>query len=360
MPDRTFGVALSGGMDSSTLWGVIAARARRGDGRAAGGHPYSFVLPGFDCDETARIRLICEFTSSEGSLVDVSGESLHGSLDELARTVDGLHVGSLFLPRAIARAAQRDNRTAMLLGVGGDEWLYGKLTYLADELRSGHPLRVLRDLWRFREGDSAARFQMLLGYGAVGWRRWIRRRSPAVRPSWLHPSRALPAPAIDAQIAEANGGPPGSRSRRALLGTLLSVQNLHQRDTEEQLFAAHGLEQRLPLLDLDLVELVFELPGRAITGGRRPKDLLRRWARSVLPAAIVERQVFVDYESAICRELGRFEELMPPGDWRLVEAGVADAGGLRGVFERARRPGAARTMLPGLIVAEALVRRFPS
>jgi hypothetical protein len=40
----------------------------------------------------------------------------------------------------------------------------------------------------------------------------------------------------------------------------------------------------------------------------------------------------------------------------MVEAEIADPRGLETMFDNARQPGAARTMLPSLVVAESLLR----
>jgi asparagine synthase (glutamine-hydrolysing) len=52
---------------------------------------------------------------------------------------------------------------------------------------------------------------------------------------------------------------------------------------------AHGLEVRPPLLDSELIDLAFSLPGRFKLRGSRSKYLLKRVAAGYLPADIVHR-----------------------------------------------------------------------
>src|SRR5436853_7349900 len=52
---------------------------------------------------------------------------------------------------------------------------------------------------------------------------------------------------------------------------------------------AHAVEGRFPFLDHRLFEFAARLPTRSKLRGLREKDILRRWARDVVPPAVVER-----------------------------------------------------------------------
>ena len=71
-PKRGAAVSLSGGMDSSSVWGTLIQQAEAEGLRRGAFRPYSNVYPGLPCDETPYIRSIHEFTGVEGVLIDTS------------------------------------------------------------------------------------------------------------------------------------------------------------------------------------------------------------------------------------------------------------------------------------------------
>jgi len=69
--------------------------------------------------------------------------------------------------------------------------------------------------------------------------------------------------------------------------TLLSPYLLSSQGDRVSL--AHGVEGRYPFLDHRLFEFAARLPTRSKLRGLREKDILRRWARQVVPPAVVTR-----------------------------------------------------------------------
>ncbi len=69
--------------------------------------------------------------------------------------------------------------------------------------------------------------------------------------------------------------------------TLLSPYLLSSQGDRVSL--AHAVEGRFPFLDHRLVEFAGRLPTRSKLRGLREKDILRRWARTVVPPAVAER-----------------------------------------------------------------------
>ena len=67
-----------------------------------------------------------------------------------------------------------------------------------------------------------------------------------------------------------------------LASYLLSAQG-------DRVALAHGVEGRFPFLDHRLFELAAALPTRSKLCGLREKEILRRWARNVVPASVRER-----------------------------------------------------------------------
>ena len=59
---------------------------------------------------------------------------------------------------------------------------------------------------------------------------------------------------------------------------------------EDRMSMAHGLESRVPLLDLALVEFVLSLPMHLRMSGVNPKDILRNAMADLLPIKVTERK----------------------------------------------------------------------
>ena len=58
----------------------------------------------------------------------------------------------------------------------------------------------------------------------------------------------------------------------------------------DRMSMAHSIEARVPFLDHELWEFAARLPSAAVTGGREPKELLRRALRPELPAETLARR----------------------------------------------------------------------
>jgi asparagine synthase (glutamine-hydrolysing) len=59
---------------------------------------------------------------------------------------------------------------------------------------------------------------------------------------------------------------------------------------EDRMTMAHGLESRVPLLDLELVEFLLALPAPIRMTGNSPKDLLRMAMSHRLPKGVINRR----------------------------------------------------------------------
>ena len=81
---------------------------------------------------------------------------------------------------------------------------------------------------------------------------------------------------------------PLARATYLEMTTLLSPYLLSSQG--DRMAMAHGIELRVPYLDHRLFEFAAALPGRSKLRGLREKDVLRRWARGLLPPAVIGRR----------------------------------------------------------------------
>ena len=80
---------------------------------------------------------------------------------------------------------------------------------------------------------------------------------------------------------------PLARAAHLEIATLLPSYLLSSQG--DRMMMAHGVEGRFPFLDPHLFAYAAALPERSKLCGLREKEILRRWARSLIPPAIVER-----------------------------------------------------------------------
>ncbi len=132
-----FSVALSGGLDSTILWGLIAARGRAGDPVGLAGRPISLVYPGLACDERPLIELMGAATKAKPILIDASRLRMDVEMERLVPRLGMLAPPTTYQLGPIFEAARNDGRCVLLTGLGPDEWLHGSTRFLARRLLEG-------------------------------------------------------------------------------------------------------------------------------------------------------------------------------------------------------------------------------
>jgi len=102
---------------------------------------------------------------------------------------------------------------------------------------------------------------------------------------------------------------------------------------------AHGVEARVPYLDHRLFEFAAALPDRSKLRGLQEKEILRRWAASVLPSSAAQRTK----QPYRAPDVPAFFEGRPPeyvaellDDAALKRSGVWDPAAVSGLVRRCR------------------------
>lgn len=289
--DVHVGACLSGGLDSSTLVGIISKLEQNGS--ALFSHTYSAR---FDDDPTM----------SEGNYIDcmrkfsgLSAQSVSPEPLTMAAESERLHwhqeqpffSASMYLEWCVTRKARETGTVVMLDGQGADEVLagyhYNIRNYQYDQLLRGHWIDLYKNTTRFnrriraemlkyhdglrRIDPNAAYdfkdFGFLMAHGALSLTsKTIRKRYP-VAPGLPY---AMPANTFRYKIAKG-----------VLYDTLAS--NLHSADCNGM---AHSIETRFPFLDYRLVDWCTRLPSNLMIHDGWTKYILRRAVQGVIPDQI--------------------------------------------------------------------------
>ncbi|MHC4607791.1 MAG: asparagine synthase (glutamine-hydrolyzing) [Planctomycetota bacterium] len=304
--DVPVGTCLSGGVDSSTIVGVMSSM-----------HPepvrtFSGLYPDRDCDESEYIDAVNRHTGSIACPVfPEPKDDLIDVLDTITWHQDRPTAGPGLITQFHVMQRARGEVKVILDGQGGDELLAGYLPYFAQRTR---------DLLRNGSAGNLPRVAYLVGQVARHWgRRWAantaapllgapltglgKRAAAALRgePPLFHP--ALAEYADDNRIVRSCP----AKMPTALGNTLywqLTRQSipalLHYEDRNSM---AHSIEARVPLLDHRIVEFALGLDDRHKIHDTWTKWVLRRSAERVVPPAVAWRRSKLGYPTPFARWL---------------------------------------------------------
>ena len=360
-PEAGAAVSLSGGMDSSSIWGTLAMDVGAAGLQAGAFRPYSNVYPGLPCDETPFIQSILEFTGVEGTLVDTSSVLASEYLENLCDRVDHPHMPNALPVELVCAAAAADSHSVLLTGLGGDEWLGGSLDYIRELFYSPKILTALRDLWMVRLparlGSTRQRARWLsprIGLAARFGASQTNPREAVIRADHLRNEPAIPGSWLE-RLQGRNLG----RSKMVLVGFLDHLASGTILDFIEQQGAWHGLDVRHPLMDLDIVEFSFAVEPRALIAGRCHKWLMRQAMADRLPPAVTDRIETTVFTAIFSREANLLQQLPRPEDWILARVGVVDVSALNDLLSTTLSDRAVLELLRLWWLEVFLRRNFP-
>jgi asparagine synthase (glutamine-hydrolysing) len=293
--DVPLGVFLSGGIDST----AIAALAQR----AAGGQvkTVSVVFDEKDYDERAYARRAAEHIGTDHVELNLTGGAVLETLPQALKAFDQPSVDGLNT-YFVSKVTREAGLTVALSGVGGDEVFAGY---------GGYRKALTAERWgrRLAPIPGAARELTAGVVNALGARPVFAKMAELLRhpghpyfltrqlfttplvsellmPECRDAQHAWGPPSLPQLAAETYGYDPVNKISALELQTYMLSTLL--RDTD-QMSMAHALEVRVPLVDHQLVEFLFTLPGGCKLDHPQPKPLLTRSLDGLLPDECVRR-----------------------------------------------------------------------
>jgi asparagine synthase (glutamine-hydrolysing) len=267
--DVPLGGYLSGGMDSASIVAVATQEIPR----------MMTFTGGFDLSSVSGLELVFDeradaeavagsFRTEHYEMVMHAGD-MAWVLPELVWHLEDLRLGMAYQNHYIARLASKFVKVC-LAGAGGDE------------LFAGYP-------WRY---DLVAGASTVEAFDRAYYTYWSRLVPDAEKPSfftgaiWDDIRGSSTFDVYRAAIAPADELPPVDRAlyfeAKTFLHGLLVV--------EDRLSMAHGLEDRVPFLDNELVEIARRVPARLKYNEHGGKQILRSAMREFLPAEITAKK----------------------------------------------------------------------
>jgi asparagine synthase (glutamine-hydrolysing) len=274
--DVPVGVALSGGLDSTSVMALAAAERR-----SHGLPPLeSFTARSADprLDESGLAVGMAAAAGSVTHQVLPTAHDLVSELDSLLWHMDEpVHSSSVFGQRKVHELARAHGVPVLLDGSGGDEVLSGYHHFhyaplLLSYVRGGDLVAFVREL-RTRKRIHGIPHRELLAHVA----KRLLGRGPRT-PSWLLPSVRVPPHPVPAAGLE------GHQSFGLFVAPLPAYN--HHSDRNSMTFS---IETRNPMLDVRLVELVRGLDGRHLLRNGLTKWALRNAVADVLTEPVLRR-----------------------------------------------------------------------
>ncbi len=295
--DVPLGAFLSGGIDSSV---IVAAMAERSTG------PIKTFSVGFEdtegFDERVHARLVAKRFGTEHVEFVVRPDAAE-LVEKLVWHHDQPFGDSSAIPTYLLCERTREHVTVALSGDGGDELFAGYERFAAGLIFANY-LR-LPERGRHKLSEMAGRLPPASSKSRVdSVRRLLSNAGPDLLQTYAEWIAPVPAPLRSVLVGTDQSGADGLRSYRdvwtqsegaPLLARLLDLNaRTYLLDDllvkADRMSMAHGLEVRSPLLDHQLAEYVFRLPGHLKIRGPRLKYLLKRAFADVLPPSTLGRR----------------------------------------------------------------------
>jgi asparagine synthase (glutamine-hydrolysing) len=301
---------LSGGLDSSSIVGMVEALRAEGGARLPALELYSLSFPGLACDERPFVEAVARRWNLEphycnGAVFD------GGHYDAQVREEFGLpHVPNVSMLEPMRRQQAARGIRVALDGIGGDEWFAGSKVRLADLLRRGRVLAAIREALAGRRVTAyehspldLLRFGLwpLLPYGIrAACRRLCRRTN--VWP-FVAPGLARHLPPVRNLWREQLVRHCGSYELAGMYALLHGVHNQIENEEVDCSNARLGIEARRPFMDRRLIEFAFALPPEQRWRGYQTKFVLRHAMRGLLPGTVAARVDKADFSHTVAETL---------------------------------------------------------
>ncbi|MGQ0703334.1 MAG: asparagine synthase (glutamine-hydrolyzing) [Gemmatimonadales bacterium] len=302
--DVPVGMCLSGGIDSSSLVALAAARLAEG-----GTAPYTFTasFPGQPFDESRYATAVAERFRVRRVFVAPTATDFDRDLERLVEAQEEPFGSTgVYLQWRLFQQIQDSGLKVVLDGQGSDEYLGGYLTFflplLVDQIRGGHlgaAVGTMAEIVRHKRPPRlSAGYLLAIGRRALGRRA---ADSGEGERAWLADAMRTAGAAStgDTELAELRPEPGVSRFRRALWAYFFRYSLPGLLRYEDKNAMAFGVESRVPYLDHRLVEFAAALPDEYLCHRGVTKRILRDAMRDALPESVVTRRDKLGFASPI-------------------------------------------------------------
>jgi asparagine synthase (glutamine-hydrolysing) len=313
---------VSGGLDSSALFAVADDLMRRGRFPAPNLQSYTLAFDDdSDANELSYCRAVEQHVGRPIREIAPSRMSLDWYREQARHYRDFPMYPNSTMGLGIRAAAKACDSRVLMVGVGGDQWLRGSLTYYADALAAFNWSEIVACVkkdsrnvglatslwWMFRHGF----YPLLPDVVRRGIRRTLTRdrRQGIDTRAWLSPP--LKAALRERVEKNRNLSVPKMKwvSQREHMLTLSSPFTMHALEFEERMASSVGIELRRPFFCREMVQFTFSTPEKWRRRGRIDKYLHRTALHGLLPENVRLRQDNAEFSITYVWYLSQLQEL---------------------------------------------------
>jgi asparagine synthase (glutamine-hydrolysing) len=305
------GALLSGGLDSSSIVCTASDLYRTGASRDRGFETYSMLFDTLPCDEREYVEAVTRRTGFPSNVFHYEREEAVSNLDACRVDPDVRYAPITVALKSVLDDARQKGIRVLLSGTGGDEFLASGFHHLTDLMFAGRLWTLARQLRSDADLFATSAAGLFGDYclkplippqfrGPL--RRVVRRVKGEASPDWLVPGLLEPRE-VDGSMLECDTAF-RTRTQRYLHEVLLFNSNLTYAVGENDALASrYGMEYRYPYLDRRVVEFLFAIPEEQRWWMDRPKTIVRRAMRDVLPEKVRERRTKAEFSVVLDREI---------------------------------------------------------
>lgn len=277
--DVPIGTALSGGLDSSSVFGMMHHLKKKGFITerlpAKWQKAYSAIFPGTDQDEKDYSSQMVDFVGGQVEWVAQKDIALADKTIASVKKLDFIYNSPLFMGSDIYRAMKKDDVTVSMDGHGVDEMMYGY----------SFAVQRLAENTVFKNATLAEQY-------------WgIYENMDTIKP--MKPSIFKSQQIIQNSLTwKLKKGIKSFNPKKAISnnGDVLMYKLFHETMLPsilrnfDKMAMEHGVEIRMPFMDWRLVSFVFSLPISSKIGGGFTKRILRDSMKTIVPETIRTRK----------------------------------------------------------------------
>ena len=313
---------VSGGLDSSALFAVADHLIRQGRFLAPNLQGYTLAFDdNSSANELSYCRAVAHHVGRPIREITPSRMSLEWYREQARHYRDFPTYPNFAMGLGIWAAARDAGSRVLMVGIGGDQWLRGNLTYYADALAALHWTEIVE----YMKDDSrnvglAMSLWWLVRYGLYPLlpdvvRRGIRltltrgRQEGVDTQAWLSPTLKV----ILRERLDKNNKLSRSKmkrvSQRGHMLTLSGAYPMHALELEERMASGVGIELRRPFFCREMVQFTFSTPERWRRRGRINKYLHRMALDGLLPEYVRQRRSKAEFSITYIWYLSQLQEL---------------------------------------------------
>ena len=313
---------VSGGLDSSALFAVADDLMRQGRLPAPNLQGYTLAFDDdSDANELSYCRAVAQHVGRPVREIAPSRMSLEWYREQARHYRDFPMYPNSAMGLGIRAAAKDSGSRVLMVGVGGDQWLCGSLTYYADALAALNWSEIVECMKNdSRNVGLAMSLWWVIRHGfypllpdvvrrGIRWTLTHDRQQGIDTRAWLSPT--LKAALRERLEKNKDFRAPKLKrvSQREHMLTLSSAQTMHALEFEERMAAGVGIELRRPFFSQEMVQFTFSTPERWRRRGRIDKYLHRMALHGLLPENVRQRQSKAGFSITYIWYLSQLQEL---------------------------------------------------